>query len=43
LSISAEIVILGLGLWLMYWLTRPAPAIAPAAHEAAGAMPEPAV
>jgi hypothetical protein len=43
LSISAEIVILGLGLWLMYWLTRPAPVEAPASHETAGAMPEPAV
>jgi hypothetical protein len=43
LSISAEIVILGLGLWLMYWLTRPAPVVAPEPHEATGAMPEPAV
>jgi hypothetical protein len=44
LSVSAEIVILGLGLWLMYWLTRAAPAVAPAADGArsatTSAMPE---
>lgn len=28
-SVAAEILILGLGLWLMYWLARPAPAAEP--------------
>ncbi len=43
LSVTAEILVLGLGLWLMYWLTRAAPAAAPAASFAPGMIPEPAV
>jgi hypothetical protein len=43
LSITAEILVLGLGLWLMYWLTHAAPAAAPAASLDPGAIPEPAV
>lgn len=42
LSVIAEILILGLGLWLMYWLMRPAAAVAKAAEAPMGAMPEPA-
>lgn len=43
LSISAEILVLGLGLWLMYWLTHAKPAAAPAATTAPDAIPEPVV
>lgn len=43
LSILTEILVLGLGLWLMYWLTHPAPATASDRSVPAGAVPEPAV
>jgi hypothetical protein len=43
LSIIAEILVLGLGLWLMYWLTHAVPAAAPSASLDPGAIPEPAV
>jgi hypothetical protein len=43
LSVAAEILILGLGLWLMYWLSRAAPAAVPASSAAVDAIPEPVV
>ncbi len=45
LSVIAEILVLGLGLWLMYWLTRAAPGAAAATDKstAMGTLPEPAV
>jgi len=42
LSILTEILVLGLGLWLMYWLTHPAPATASERHIEPSAMPQPA-
>lgn len=43
MSISAEILILGLGLWLLHWLMRTAPAVAPmptGSRSAATAIPD---